>query len=221
MIKKIAVVVAASAALSACAAPLVQPNPPSWQVKAEHLNDWQGLAQRAVAKIPGRDSDRPLVYVEPGAPNMPFAAAYKRYLEEALFAAGYPVASKPEPTAISLHFDVQWFYYGHGNQKPITNYASLYTTAGLILGQARNVTRVDTGLGVAAGVGPVLDFLAAMNDTTRAEVMLTTKIESGSRYHFLASENFYVQPRDLVFYLAPPEPLDMRLVQLPIAHVQR
>jgi hypothetical protein len=207
-------------ATSACVSPLVTPNPPSWQVKAEHVHDWQAMAARAVAKLPRTvaNNERPAVYVDPGPPTMPFAAAYRKYLEQALYEANYPVLSTPGGAQIVLHFDVQWLYYGHGNQKPIADYASLYTMAGLILGQTRNISSIDTGLGAAALVGPVADFLLAMNDTTRAEVILTTKIEDNGRYHYLGSENFYVQPADLVFYLAPPEPLDMRVVPLQVSN---
>lgn len=210
------VAVLACLATSACASPLVAPNPPAFQAKVEHLNDWQMMAQRAVAKIPRAPNDLPAVYVDAGSAS-PFSVVYKKDLEQALYEANYPVVTSREGAQVVLHFESQWFYYGNGNEKPITNYATLYGVAALVMGQTRNISRIDTALGVAAATGPVVDFLAAMNDITRAEVSVRTTISSEGRLHYAGSENIYVQPRDLTFYMGGDAPLDMPVVPLRIS----
>jgi hypothetical protein len=204
-------------ATSACASPLVAPNPPAFQAKVEHLNDWQMMAQRAVGKIPRAPNDLPAVYVDDGGSGSPFSAVYKRDLEQALYEANYPVVTSREGAQVVLHFESQWFYYGNGNQKPITNYATLYGVAAVVMGQTRNISRIDTALGVAAATGPVVDFLAAMNDITRAEVSVRTTISAEGRLHYAGSENIYVQPRDLTFYMGGDSPLDMPVVPLRVS----
>jgi hypothetical protein len=209
--------VAMAAGIGACASPLVAPNPPSFQAKVEHLNDWQMLAQRAVAKIPRAANNLPAVYVDAGESASPFSVVYKQDLEQALYEANYPVVTSRELAQVVVRFDSEWFYYGNGNEKPITNYATLYGLAALVMGQTRNISRVDTALGVAAATGPVVDFLAAMNDITRAEVSVRTTISSEGRLHYSGSENIYVQPRDLTFYMGGDAPLDMPVVPLQIS----
>lgn len=216
MVFRSIVVVALATTLGACASPLVAPNPPAFQAKVEHLNDWQMMAQRAVAKIPRAPNELPAVYVDAGDSSA-FSVVYKKDLEQALYEANYPVSTSREGAKVVLHFESQWFYYGNGNEKPITNYATLYGVAALVMGQTRNISRVDTALGVAAATGLVVDFLAAMNDITRAEVSVRTTISSDGRLHYAGSENIYVQPRDLTFYMGEDAPLDMPVVPLRVS----
>lgn len=176
------------------------------------------MAQRAVAKIPRAPNNLPAVYVDAGGSASPFSVVYKKDLEQALYEANYPVATSREDAQIVLRFESQWFYYGNGNEKPITNYATLYGVAAVVMGQTRNISRIDTALGVAAATGPVVDFLAAMNDITRAEVSVRTTISSDGRLHYAGSENIYVQPRDLTFYMGDSTvPGDMPVVPLRIS----
>jgi hypothetical protein len=136
-----------------------------------------------------------------------FARAFKGFVTEKLLAANYPVTNDPASAGAILKFDVQWLVYTDvdGNKKPLTSYASLYTTAAALGGQLRHISSVDTALAAGWGVGLVFDFLAALNDTTNAEVILTTKIEDRENVHYLRTETFYVKPTDLTFYMPPPE----------------
>lgn len=189
--------------LAACAAPLVKPNfTPNAQYKVGHAADWQALARRSVAALPGGTiTEKPKVFIAPGPADMPFAAAYRSYLEEALSERDFQVVSSA-PGAVVLNFDVATYLYGSatGNQKQLIDYASFWTTLGGVASQLRHISSVDTGVFAGVVAGPVIDVLASMTATTRAEVVVTTRVVDAERTHYLKSEAFYVQPTDLPFY---------------------
>lgn len=173
---------------------------------------------RAVDRLPSTAANqRPSVFVDPGPSSSPFTQAYDRFLSQALYDRNYPVTTTRAGADIVLRTNVQWFYYPDGNQKPITEYASLYTTAVAAGAQLRNISSLDTGLFAGLLVGPVFDFLVSMNGTTRAEVVVSTNIQESGRYHYLGSETVYVHPVDLAFYIAPPTPLDLPVVAMPVS----
>ena len=123
--------------------------------------------------------------------------------------------------AVVLNFNVQTFLYGNwnGNQKYLVDYASFYTTLGAIGTQLRHISSYDTAVGVGFVTGPILDTLAALNSTTRAEVVLTVSVQDDSRVHYINSEAFYVHPSDLPFYwsrLPEGAPQTMHADALPV-----
>jgi hypothetical protein len=191
-------------ALSGCVSPLVQPDPPEWQHRAGDARDWQEMAKRTVAAIPLASNGQSYnVYVAPD--GTPFGDTYKEYLEEALFARGFPVVTTPDGADIVLNDEVRAIMYAPGSKKRITDYASLYADAIAGGAQLRNVSSLDTGLGALGVVGAVVDYLAALNGATDAEVVVTSKITSPRtrNFHFIRSETFYVRPVDYPFYLQP------------------
>ena len=197
---------ALAVALSGCASPLVQPDPAEWQHRAGDARDWQEMAKRTVAAIPLATSGQSYnVYVQPDA--SPFGDAYRAYLEEALFARGFPVVRSPDGADIVLTDEVRPILYAPGSKKRITDYASLYTAAAAGGGQLRNISSLDTGFGAGLVVGAVVDYLASLNSGTDAEVVVTSKIISPrtNNLHFVRSETFYVRPTDFPLYL-PPAP---------------
>ncbi|HWE45009.1 MAG TPA: hypothetical protein VG407_03190 [Caulobacteraceae bacterium] len=208
-------------ALTSCAAPLVHPNLPTFQYKAEHASDWQRLAVRAVERLPSSQlTSKPRVFVAPGPSDMPFAMAYRQYLEQSLSEHGFQVMES-SADAVVLNFNVQTFLYGNwrGNEKRLVDYASFYTSVYAVGSQLRHISSYDTAVGAGAVAGPIFDVLAAMNDTTRAEVVLTVSVQDDSRLHYINSESFYVQPTDLPFYwsqLPANAPQTMRAEALPV-----
>jgi len=216
-----------AASVSGCAGPLVRPDPVTFQSKVGHVTDWQALADRSVARFAAPlHTEPPAVYVAPGAADMPFAATYRKFVEMALMKRGYPVVESATD-AVVLNFDVQTFLYGDGNQKYPIEYASFWTTLGAIGTQLRHISSIDTGVAVGGAAGPILDLLASLNDTTRAEVLVTLTVADGSRLHYLDSETIYVQPSDLPFYwtqLPHSAPQTMRsgltMVSLPVVRPQ-
>jgi hypothetical protein len=199
---------ALSVALAGCATPLVRPNALTWQSKVEHAHDWQALADRTADDFASTlHAQPPKVFVAPGPVDMPFAAIYRKYLEQALMKRGYPVV-ETSWDAVVVNYDVQTFLYGKDNRKHLADYATLWTTAGAIGTGLRHISSVDTGLAVGLVGGPVYDFLSSMNDTTNAEVTVTTTVTDGTHIHYLNTEAIYVQPSDLPFYWTrlPPMP---------------
>jgi hypothetical protein len=219
-------VAALALATAGCAAPLVRPNPITFQSKVEHVADWQALADRTVDHFAATlHTNPPSVFVAPGPADMPFAGTYRKFLQQALLRRGYSVVESASD-AVVLNFDVQTFLYGDRNQKYPVEYATFWTTAGAIGTQLRHVASYDTGVGIGAAVGPIIDVLASINDTTRAEVTLTLTVADDTRLHYLTSETFYVQPSDLPFYWSrlpasvpqtmPSNPAGLTVVSLPI-----
>ena len=208
-------------ALTSCAAPLVHPNLPTLQYKAAHASDWQNLAYRTVERLPSTQlSEKPRVFVAPGPSDMPFATAYRQYLEQSLSERGFQVMES-SADAVVLNFNVQTFLYGNwnGNEKRLVDYASFYTTLAAVGTQLRHISRYDTAVGAGVVAGPILDTLAAMNATTRAEVVLTVSVQDDSRLHYINSESFYVHPSDLPFYwsrLPAGAPQSMHADALPV-----
>lgn len=199
-------VAALAAALGGCVSPVVRSDPVMFQSKVGDAMDWQLMAKQTVAAIPVASSGQGYnVYVQP-TPS-PFGEAYKAYLEEQLFARGFPVTRSPDGADITIGYDVQPLLYDKGGKKPITSYASLWAAAASWLGQLRNVSSLDTGFGAAALTGVATDYLTALNGKTDAEVVVTSRITSPrtNNFHFVRSQTFYVRPSDLTFYL-PPEP---------------
>lgn len=196
--------VAVAAALSGCVSPLVQPDPPAWQHRAGEARDWQDMARRTVAAIPLASSGQSYnVYVE--SDGSPFGETYKAYLEEQLFARGFPVSRSPAGSDITVVYDVRPLLYEPRGNKRITDYASLTAAATAGLGQLRNISSLDTGFGAGLLVGAITDYLASLNGSTNAEVVVVSKIISPStnNLHFVRSQTFYVRPSDLPLYLAP------------------
>lgn len=200
MYKSVILVAALAATMTGCAAPLVKPNPIVFQSKVAHASDWQALADRSVARFAATlHAEPPSVFVNPGPADMPFAAAFKSFVEAALLKRGYPVVESAAG-AVVLNFDIQTYLYGDGNKKYLADYASFWTTAGAIGTQLRHISSYDTAVAAGFAAGPILDLLETMDGATHAEVVLTVSVKDSSRLHYLDSETFYAQPSDLPFY---------------------
>jgi len=193
-------ILASALALTACEAPLVRPEAPGFQSKAQHVSDWNELAERTVARFSDTlGGNAPSVFVAPGPADMPFAAAYRALLEQELLERHFRVQETAQG-AVVLRFDVQTFLYGNHDEKLPADYASFWTTAAALGAQLRHVSRLDTGAGIAGAVGPVLDVLASLYDTTKAEAFVTTTVSDGSRLFYRDTETLYVHPTELPFY---------------------
>jgi hypothetical protein len=206
---------AISIALSGCVSPLVKPNHLAGQYKATNVIDWQSMAQRTVAAIPASMSGpKATVYVDEGPRDSRFYIIYRKYLEQELYKQNYPVLRTPDGATIILQTDTDWVLHDRAGKK-ITDYATLWTTAAGVLGQFRNVSSLDTGFAAGIGTGVVYDFLASLNGTTRAEVVVTTTIVSPqtNNLHFVRSEAIYVEPTELTSYMNT-----LPAVALPVTH---
>lgn len=197
--------VALAAALSGCVSPLVQPDPPAWQHRAGDATDWRRMAVETVANIPRASAGQSYnVYVDSDGSG--FSRAYKAYLEEALFARGFPVSRTPQTANIVIENEVQPLLYEPGGKKHLVDYFSLTAAAAAGLGQFRDISSLDTGFAAGMLTGAAADTLAAFNGATDAEVVVTSRITSPqtNNFHFVRSQTFYVRPADLGFYVAPP-----------------
>jgi hypothetical protein len=211
MFNRVLLAAALAVGLSGCVSPLVEPDRAEWQHKMNDARDWQEMAKRTVAAIPLASSGQSYnVYVEPGPTQ--FGDTYKEYLEEQLFARGFPVARSEDAADIVLAFEVKPLLYA--DKKRITDYNSLRGAVVAGLGQARNISRLDTGLAALVETGAVFDYLSALNGATNTEVVVISKIKSPRtrNFHFVRSETFYVPPTDFTMYL-PPAP---GLPELPV-----
>jgi hypothetical protein len=189
--------------LSGCVSPGVRANQFAVQSRATNVVDWQELARRTVAAIPrASGSSSASVYVSEGARDSRFYAIYRRYLQQELYAQNFPVRTTPAGADVILQTDTDWVLHDKAGKK-ITDYATLWTAAAGILGQFRHISSVDTGLAAAFGTGVVYDYLASLNGSTRAEVVVTTTIMTpqNNALHFIRSEAIYVAPTELPYYM--------------------
>ena len=194
---------ALSATLSGCVSPLVMPNPPAWQAKATNAVNWKHFAEWTVAAMPKSSPESQSVYVMPSPYGTPFADIYTHYLEEQLFAAGYPVVKSPESASIIMGVKANWVVYPEPlASKRLAQYFTLDSGLLGIVAATRHISRFDTALGAAAAAGPVFDLLAALNGATDAEVVVTSEIttKGDDHIHFIRTETFYVRPSDVHLY---------------------
>ena len=164
--------------LAGCAAPFVEPKPPTFQPEADHVADWGRLADRSAFHFAAQlDGNMPAVFVAPGPADMPFAASYRNLLEQALFRRGFRV-QETAAGAVVFRFDVQTFLYRNNVWSPVGH-------AGLV----------------------TIPFAVALDlvdpnayDITPAEVALTLTVTDGTRLLFRDSETAYIHPTELPFY---------------------
>lgn len=192
---------ALAVALSGCVSPLVEPDRAEWQHRAGDAQDWQQMAQRTVELIPLNSSSAGYsVYVQ--SDGSPFGDLYKDFLQEALFAKGFPVLRTPEGADIAVTYEVRPLNYAPGGKKHLMDY---FGPLGVIAGAGTQLAKIssrDTGVAAGLGVAAAGDYAAALNGATDAEVVVVTRIESPrtNNFHFMRSEVVYVRPSDLKFY---------------------
>ncbi len=198
MISRVAAVSAVMVLLGACASPLVTPRGPSFQSKVTHVTDWSSLASRTVSRFAGTHPNS-RVYVAPGPADMPFAATFRKQLEQELHDRNIDVVQTAERAAV-LRFDVHAFWYRDERHKYPAEYATFWSTAYALGAQARGVSSIDTAAAIAAGAGPAADILKAVFDTTNAEVLVTLTVMDGTHLDYRDSETFYIRPGELSLY---------------------
>jgi hypothetical protein len=192
---------ALAVALSGCVSPLVEPDRAEWQHRAGDARDWQEMAKRTVAAIPLASSGQSYnVYVQ--SDGSPFGDVYKDFLEEALFAKGFPVLRTPQGADIAIAYEVKPLNYAPGGKKRLADYFGPLAVIGGVGTQLAKITSRDTGVAAGLGVAAAGDYAGALNGATDAEVVVVTRIESPrtNNFHFLRSETVYVRPADLKFY---------------------
>jgi hypothetical protein len=174
------------------------------QRRVSHALDMQNLAGDVANNFALRvkTTDKPLVYVAPGPADMPFAGPFKSYLEQDLMRRGYAISQTARGAEV-VNFEVQPFLYGAYNQKHIVEYATFWTTAAYI-GQRLSTISPENpaqAYGAAAAIGPILDFLGALDQSTQAEVILKVSVTDANRVYYVDNRSFYVLPSDLPFYM--------------------
>jgi hypothetical protein len=213
MFRKILLAAACAAALSGCVSPLVEPDRAEWQYRAGDAQDWQQMAKRTVEAIPLASSGQSYsAYVQ--SDGSPFGDLYKDFLEEALFAKGYPILRTPQGADITIAYDVKPLNYAPGGKKRLMDYFSPFGVIGAAGTELAKISSRDTGVAAGLGVAAVGDYAAALNGATDAEVVVVTRIESPrtNNFHFMRSEVVYVRPADLKFYNESGPVVPLRVV---------
>jgi hypothetical protein len=208
-------VTVASVALTGCVSPLVRPNALATQYKATNAVDWQSMATRTVAAIPApADGMKSSVFVAENPRASRFYAIYQQYLEQELYRQNYRIVRSPSAADIILETNTEWVLHDRDGKK-ITDYHTLGFASLAYFGQFRNISSLDTAFAAGIATGVIKDFLTSMNGTTKAEVVVTTKLISlrTNYLHFLRSEAVYVEPSELTYYMDALPLVAMPIVQ--------
>ena len=199
---KILILATAAATLAGCTAPLSIPHTPKFQSQMGYYSDWRTVAHSVADNfVDNVLTGGAPVFVQPGPADMPFAAAFTTQLENELLQRGAMVSRTPN-NAIVLEYDVQTFWYRHGQAKSPVEYASFWTTAyaiGLQIDTINSI-HVDTETAAALAIGPILDLLNAVFDSTDAEVAITTTARQYDRLLFQDTDVVYITPTELPYY---------------------
>jgi len=178
-----------------CAAPLpadlpqAEPHPPSVQKTARAIHHWDVLADDVAARLADKMRDWPPgehpIYVSASGDSS-FNAGFRKLLLTRLLDRG--VALSTGPTAVELKFDTQLVQHDAG-------------AAWMPLDAQVSVVRDpygETGSGAPAAAAP--------NAPARAEILVTTSVESGGRYLARTADVYSVEQRDTALYQPRTQP---------------
>lgn len=180
----------------------------SGQKKARAVHHWDVLADDVAARIAEKISGWPAgehpIYVA-NAGESTFNQGFRKLLITRLVDRG--VALSTEPTAVELSFDTQLVQH----PAAVSNSTSMPWTrlaAGIAVARDWYLYAQGTASAVAGGlaVGVLLDASqlatqgAAAGGPTRTEVLITTSLESGSRYLARTADVYYIEQDDTVLY---------------------
>lgn len=188
----------------------------SSQKKARAVHHWDVLADDVAARIAGKISEWPAgehpIYVA-HAGESTFNQGFRKLLITRLVDRG--VLLSTEPTAVELSFDTQLVQHpthvSNTAQMPWTRLA-----AGVAVARDWNLYAQGTASAVAGALtlGMLIDTTQmvtqgpAAGGPTRTEVLVTTSLESGSRYLARTADVYYIERDDAVLYQVkePPPP---------------
>ena len=185
-----------------CAAPLVKPNPPAWQYRVDHPTDVSSLADRtATAFVQKLHLAGTSVFVAPGPADMPFASAFRKYLEIALLKQGCTVSESSDGSTV-LNYDIQTFLIDRSGQKRLVNYASFWGLVGAITEALHGHLSVDQTVGATLIGDVAVDVIAELDRTTSAEVVVFENAQTRSKVLYADAESFYVPSSHLPTYMS-------------------
>lgn len=202
--------------------------PATGQHKARAVHHWDVLADDVASRIAAKVNAWPPgeypLYVVP-AHEASFHAGFRKLLITRLLDKGLLVST--DPTDVVLTFDAQVVQH----PTPVSNQVQMPMTAlaaGVVVARDA-ITYAHSPLSIVAGTlatGVALDAArlltngAAAGGPTRTEVLITTSLESGSRYLARTADIYYVAPHDAALYqalppLPPPTPVKIWQVVAP------
>ncbi len=173
--------------------PHAEYHPPSGQKTARAIHHWDVLADDVAARMAEKMRDWPPgehpIYVSPSGDSS-FNAGFRKLLITRLLDRGVTLST--EPTAVEIKFDTQLVQHNAGAAwEPL----------------AADVAVVRDPYGEAGGA-PVP---AAPNGAARAEVLVTTSVESGGRYLARTADVYSIEQSDTALYrvraLQPSQPV--------------
>lgn len=200
----------AIATLAGGCAPLDVPypenHPATGQKKSQAIHHWDVLANDVAERIHQKIGDWPEgkhpIYIPPAADPSGFNEGFRKLLITHLVNRGITVSTHPVPT--ELAFDVQLVQYRTGG--PLTQ-----------LSPSVSVFRDWTMYPEAAlAMAPTGGYFSEFG---RAEILVTTSLESGQRYLARTADVYYVDTADVSLYrtgqLPAPTPIKTWRVVLP------
>lgn len=207
--------------------PYAENHPPSGQKRAQAVHHWDVLADDVAQRIAQKIGDWPAgkhpIYIPPAADPSGFNEGFRKLLITRLVNRGITLSTQPVPT--ELAFDAQLVQHHTGG--PFTQLSphvavfrdwnmhpeasALATTPYNSYGGATYGTATYTG---ANYVGQ-----GYWGEPGRAEILVTTSLESNQRYLARTADIYYVDTPDVSLYrtgpLPAPTPLKTWRVVLP------
>jgi hypothetical protein len=220
--KALMLAAAAVGVLSACASPLKEPRPVSFQQSLESASHWNQMANTTAEKVltglsQVADMDagqilgdtqvslgsRP-IYVRPVDSGTPFAQAFTDLLIGKFLERGHTVATRPAG-AVVVNYDVQ--VVPHERRDP-SGYMpgdwTITSTAGYVLWEAADWSTRSGKAALLVG-GPILDLITTtrhmLTDVPNTEVVVSTVVLDDHNYLLRTADVFYVNDADARLFL--------------------
>lgn len=201
---------AAAALVGGCSTldiPYPESHPATGQKKARAIHHWNVLADDVAQRIAEKISDWPVgeypIYIPPASDASGFNQGFRKLLITRLVERGITLST--QPTAVELAFDAQIVQYR--TNRPLTR-----------LGYGVAVARDWNMYSQESSVIVVSDNMA-FGEPVRAEVLVTTSLESGQRYLARTADVYYIDTDDVPLYTVgqppPPTPIKTWRVVLP------
>lgn len=150
------------------------------------------------------------VYIQKGPNDSAFDRSFHTYLTTAFLKRGIQVSKRPTNATV-LNYSAETYLYSRvNNEKSPLTYASFWAILNKIRVDNKSMS-TDMIANNFLAYSLVWDYLAAKNNVTDAEVVLTISVEEANTVKYKDSTEFYIERNDLPLYWSDKPSSPIRL----------